>query len=153
MSHRAIRISESVVARSGIFISKRMSSFLSGVTDGKRIPVEERCRLFGCEDSTSDMPPTPAFQNCGMSKCVVTGSRSGLPPSKAVTIRCLKVIHVIYPFPQQPKSPIRSKTASHTARRTTIPRSASPPKPRTWCGLGCSVASACRSASMHRRLT
>ena len=39
MIHRTIRISESVVARSGIFISKRISSFLLQLADAEKIGI------------------------------------------------------------------------------------------------------------------
>ena len=32
-----------------------------------------------------------------MMKCVVTGSRSGTPPSSAVNIRCLEVMFMVIP--------------------------------------------------------
>ena len=44
------------------------------------------------KNSSSDIPPMHEFRNCGMMKCVVTGSRSGTPPSSAVSIRCFEVM-------------------------------------------------------------
>ena len=46
------------------------------------------------KNSASDMPPMQHSRNCGMRKCVVAGSRSGTPPSRAVSIRCLAVMFI-----------------------------------------------------------